>query len=185
MKSSKAIDAAGSIESSLMRAITGICGLALLANFLTACAVRTDPAITSSQGAPFKIEAISLIEADAAQSDRTELRDAIAHALIAKDVSVDEGAPFVGDLAVSVNDAEVSLLTAQSGLNGPAPTPVIDIRERSFADECKATRMRAQFAVFERSTNRISKMVVAEAIGCEGDALPISELAELLVTEIL
>lgn len=185
MKSSKATDAVGSSGSSLMRATTGICGLALLANLLTACAVRTDPAIIASQGAPFKIEAISLLEADAAQSDRTELRDAIAHALIAKNVSVDEGAPFVGDLAVSVNDAEVSLLTAQSGLNGPAPTPVIDIRERSFADECKATRMRAQFAVFERSTNRISKMVVAEAIGCEGDALPIRELAELLVTEIL
>ncbi|RGP39830.1 hypothetical protein BPTFM16_00105 [Altererythrobacter insulae] len=185
MKSSKATDATGSSGSKLMRAITGICGLALLANLLTACAVRSDPAITASQGTPPKIEAISLLEADAAQSDRIELRDAIAQALIARNVSVHEGAPFVGDLAVSVNDAEVSLLTAQSGLNGPAPTPVIDIRESSFADECKAIRMRAQFAVFARSANQISKMVVAEAIGCEGDALPIHELAELLVTEIL
>jgi hypothetical protein len=148
---------------------------------LSACAVRSEPVLTSSSGPAGQFQEITLVIEEGASEPRNLLHSALASELSSRNIGFSDRAPYVGDYSISTSGAEVPLYTSQAGKTEDAPAAVVVVRERKWSDSCEAVRTRATLAVFRVSDGLLLNRSIAEAIICDGDTPPFEGLAKALV----
>jgi len=158
---------------------------ALALTTLMSCTVRSDPVVTSAPANPISITAISFVLEDDTPASRLALLSALKTQLVARGIDVDEGAPFVGDLALSNIAADVPLYASEAGQSQSEPEPIVEVREPRWIDACKAARTRATLAIFRVSDGALVNRSIAEAIVCADDEPPFAGLAKTLIDDIL
>ena len=157
-----------------------LCAAATIAS-LAGCHVRSEPVLTSSAAPVGQFHEVSLLLENEGPATRSMLRSALSSELSSRNVSVLDGAQFVGDFSVSSSNAEVPLYTSEAGQSEIEPVAIVVARESSWTDSCTAVRTRATFAVYRVDDGALVNRSIAEAIVCEGDALPYEGLAKALV----
>ena len=157
--------------------------MAVMAMGLSACAVGTPAAITSTKSAPQAVTSVELL----AQADeaglRSQFQSALTGALTQRGVSLDKNAQFIADFAVSQRPAELGLIEIEE------EAETIEVPEEAYKskpfDQCSPNRVNASLVVYSRSSGEVQGKSSGEFLACPGDLAQLGELARLLVDRTL
>lgn len=156
----------------------------LAALVLAGCSVREAPVITAKAGAVPARNTVVLMKPEASQTSLLALRNALSSELADSGYAISEDGRVIMDLALSTSKAQDAFYASEAGADAPDPTPIVVVREQRFLDACTAMRTRTKLVAYSRATGELIASREAEAIGCEGDAVPYTELARLLVSQL-
>ena len=152
---------------------------------LAGCSVRGEPVITAADGKISSGQTIRILPADEGQGDRLAFQGALATAFANAGYRTTDAGAIVAEFALSSIEADAALYFSEAGANAPAPTPVVVSRRARIVDGCKAQRTRAKLVAFSLDTGNLIASSEAEAISCADDDPPYSELASLLVAQVI
>lgn len=151
---------------------------------ISGCAVNAPPVLRSDNGLSRDISRIHLITPEENQPQRIALHDALSDALGAKGIEVSDDANTIGEVAIAGSPSTVGLYAGEAGASDDNARPIAQIRKSRWYDGCKASRMKASLAVFDRTSGDLITRSEVESVTCEGDPMPMAEIAELLVDEV-
>jgi hypothetical protein len=172
-------------------------GLLVAVSLLGSCAVNDPPTIQSSTGNAAGTRAVALISSDGDEGLRSVFQDHLRYAFRERGVPSQTEAPVLGDFAIAVLPAEVSIATAKTLDTASASSSVAsepsrpDLivksapRKDRLLDNCDAVRYRASLVLFDRESGNRLHRAEGEAAGCATDAVPLAKLADLLVRDAL
>ena len=150
---------------------------------LSACAVGTPAAITSTQSATRTVTSVELLSQTDEAGLRSQFQSALTGALAQHGVSLDKNAQFIADFAVSQRPAELGLIQIEE------EAETVDAPEEAYKskpfDECKPHRVNASLVVYSRSSGEVQGKSSGEFLACPGDLTQLSDLAQLLVDRTL
>lgn len=153
---------------------------------LAACAVRTPPAITASSGASATSPTqILVVEPDSEQEQRRSFHNAVVQELQRRGVENSSDAAMIADLAIAVSSGTVGVYASEAGNTDSEPDQLVTMRKSRWYDACKAIRVEASLVAYRRSDGELQKSSKAESMICEGQELPLADLASLLVDDLL
>jgi len=169
-----------SVSQALCKRRVTLSCLALLP-LISSCAVQTPPQILNSIGGAHGTREIFLSAADEDSALRASFRDRLKTAFIDRAIAYNDNADVMGDFAISTLPANVELASTDS-----APLVTQSAARKSLLlDNCEAVRFRATLVLFNRKSGERIHRAESEAFGCEGDQVPLSQLAIALVDNSL
>ncbi|MEM6266592.1 MAG: hypothetical protein AAF707_03635 [Pseudomonadota bacterium] len=155
------------------------CGL------LLGCAVSVEPRLARSTGSSPELSQLHLLAADPAHPQRSELYVALQKKLEDRGIVISPEAPVIAELSLSITDASVGLYASEAGSPDTNAASMADPRRQRWYDGCKAIRVEASLAVFDRGDGALRKISEADSTICEDAAIPIYELAVILRDDLL
>ena len=160
-----------------------------LASLLAGCAVSSPAMIHESAGNASGIQTVTFILGEGETDLRKNFKQSLYSAFRERGVTAQEDAATIGDFAVAAMPADMSLASTNTRVSNPTgPNDVQErstSRTRSLLDSCEAVRFRASLVLFNRETGKRLYRAGSEAFGCEGDPVPLEELADVLVRNSL
>lgn len=165
------------------RAIGGLA----LAFGLSACAVSTPLAITSTGQGLGSTSSVSLDSQEQPSSDRSRFGAALRSAFESRSIGFSADAPVLADFSVSQGDASAGVL-AGKGEDTEDPDQrdwiATPRRSRSF-DKCEAQRLRATLVLYDRASGAIIYRGSGEATECDFGQAEMAAMADGLVADAL
>lgn len=152
---------------------------------LVGCAVAEAPMITSSAGSVGDMKTVSVIEGDAEQLGRMEFANELGAAFQQRGIARAENGDYIADFSVGAVGGQVWVALDEGKEKDAAPLSLATETKSSIFDKCEKQRVRASLALFERASGELVGKNDAQAIICAGAELPMKELAELLVSDVL
>ena len=110
---------------------------------------------------------------------------AVVDELQRRGVEQNVDAAMVADLSLAVSAGTVGVYASEAGETAGEPEQLVTIRKSRWYDACKAIRVEASMVSFRRTDGELQKTSKAESMICEGQDLPLDELASLLVDDLL
>lgn len=158
---------------------------AMLCALAASCAIN-DPLALDRAGSPRSLASIELVASEDSGEMQSAFRNAVITEFERRGIAISEGAEAVVDLSISFRSAEIAILPGEDGKMGEGSYNLrSDAREGRWFENCDAARLRATLAVFDRSSGSLDYRASAQSDHCEGENLPITQLAELLVADVM
>lgn len=181
-----------SVSQALCKRRVTLSCLALLP-LISSCAVQTPPQILNSIGGAHGTREIFLSAADEDSALRASFRDRLKTAFIDRAIAYNDNADVMGDFAISTLPANVELASTDSAPDSVHSDQTSQkslvtqsaARKSLLLDNCEAVRFRATLVLFNRKSGERIHRAESEAFGCEGDQVPLSQLAIALVDNSL
>lgn len=152
---------------------------------LSGCTVYEPPAIQASQGSSTSTTSVALTAPDETQVNRVAFHGALSNVFASRGISIADTAPVVADFSISTSPADVALLASEAGKTENPPQPIADPRKPNWTDGCKATRVRATLALFDRASGNLMQSSTAHATICADSTPPYEEMATTLIADAL
>ncbi len=149
------------------------------------CAVN-DPPILERAGSYQGLTSVEIVATEDAGPVQAAFREAIIAEFSQHEVSILDGAPSVVELSISSRSADIAILPSEPSEGGDIDlTYQSDARKSRWYESCDAERLRAQLAVFERTSGKLGYRAVAQSDHCQGEPQPIAQLAQMLVADVM
>lgn len=157
--------------------------LALASLSIAGCAID-DPLGLSSTGQKRAASGIEIVASEANGPLQKQFSEAFARELAARGIESAAGSPIVADLSIASRDADIAVLTSEPAAAGSLAVSG-HARESRWYERCRAVRVLANLALFDRANGKLIYRGEAHADQCQSDSAPVEALTRLLVEDAL